>query len=196
MVKMAQKNFITIFIFSATRARVLSIALALLATVVSAASDLKSKYETLEKTKAIRTAQSAGSLAQLARNEKDTNFRLTVLDEIASLGFSSVVPQLAPLFRDKNISVRQRAARVVGMLGGPNAEDVLLTAYSHEQDATVKAAIIQGLSLCGSEKSLQTLQTATGDSDPSIRAYSKHAMDRMRRPSPANVDKKRDRKGK
>lgn len=205
---MAQRKITMGHIFSVSRARIYRAAIALLISFPIFAADntfqaiakdlkkadLKTKYEALEKFKTFRSAEAAQVLAQSANREKDTNFRLTVLDQIAALGQPSVVPLLAPLFRDKNISVRQRSARVVGMLGGPAAEDVLLNAMSGESDASVKAAIAQGLSLCGSDKSIEALNAASTDNSPEVRANAKHAMERMRKPVVAKSEMRNERR--
>jgi HEAT repeat protein len=159
----------------------LTVALALLLTlpVFVAASDLKTRYAELEALKANRTLSSAEKIARYALNEKDTNFRLAVLDDIAARGYPQVVPDLIPLLKDPAVVVRQRAARVIGMLGGKAAERALAKALARETNPDVKAAMLQGLSYCGSAESVPAIQATLKDSQTHVRANSINALDRI-----------------
>jgi len=143
-------------------------------------ADLKTKFDGLEKIKAFHTRAAAQALAQSAARERDANFRLAALDQIAALQISAVAPELAPCLRDKTAAIRQRAARVIGILGGPGAEAVLLTALPYESDPSVKAAMVQALGLCGSARSDAALNAAVSDADPSVRANAAHARKRIK----------------
>ncbi len=141
--------------------------------------DLKTKYEGLEKMKTLRTVEAADAITKSALREHDPNFRLAALDKIAALQIPSVISQMGPLLSDKSAAVRQRAARVVGMVGGPSAEPLLVTAVAKETDLSVKAAQIQALGLCGSGKSLAILDTAAHDSNDAIRSNAQYAHKRL-----------------
>jgi len=142
-------------------------------------SDLKTKYEAIEKIKTIPTREAAQVLVKAVLREKDVTVRLAMLDQINALGFASVVPELVPLLSDKNVAIRQRTVRVIGRMGGAPSEDALLAALPKESDATVKAAIVSALEICGSAKSVGALEAAAKDADPSIRANAKHAHKRI-----------------
>lgn len=155
-------------------------------------TDLKTQYAALESLKAFRNRESADAVAQAALREKDLNFRLAVLDQVASLSFPHVIPALAPLLRDNAVVVRQRTARVIGMLGGAEAEKALTNALPREKNADVKAAILQGLSLCGSEASVDVIQAAMQGAPREVRANGVGALRRMRGPkSSAALEKAR-----
>jgi HEAT repeat protein len=141
--------------------------------------DLKTQYDALEKIKAFPTLEAAQVLTHHVLAQGDATFRLAELDQIATLQIHSVVPALAPLLNDKNTFVRQRAAHVIGIINGPSAEGVLLTALAHETDVSVKAALVQALGLVGSTQSVTALQTANQDADPSVRANASYARKRI-----------------
>jgi|GEM_PF-2114359 len=143
-------------------------------------SDLKTKFDGLEKIKAFRTPEAAQLLTRSAVKERDANFRLAVLDQLAVLQIPVIIPDLASLLRDKVPAVRQRTARVIGMLGGPLAEAALLPAVAKEKDPSVKAALIQALGLCGSKQSEGVLNAAAADADPAVRANAVHAHKRIK----------------
>jgi HEAT repeat protein len=142
-------------------------------------NNLKSKYEALPVIQASRNPAAAEALAQAALTERDVNFRLAVLDQLASLGVQRVVPTIATLLRSDNGVIRQRTAKVIGMLGGPAAEKALIDAANREKESEVKAALLQGISLCGSEQSVQALQTALNDPRPEVRANAVGALNRI-----------------
>jgi HEAT repeat protein len=141
--------------------------------------DLKTKYAARPALQASRSVEAADALAQAALSEKDVNFRLAVLDQLAGLGYQRVIPAIAGLLRSDNAEIRKRTAKVIGILGGPNAEKALLDAAKREKDAEVKAALLQGLSLCGSEQSVQALQDALNDKRPEVRANAVGALHRI-----------------
>lgn len=142
-------------------------------------ADLKTKYAALQSLESNRTQEAAELLARTAVRESDDNFRLTVLDQLAARGYAQVVPNLKPLLQDKTTVVRQRTARVIGMLGGPVAEKLLMNALALENDANVKSALLQGLGLCGSAQSVPAIKAALSDTHAHVRANGVAALDRI-----------------
>lgn len=184
------------FFFSATRARIYSTgaisafvlfvaASALAASPLdSTLADLKSptletRFAALENLKGQSSQTTAQAVASVAVRDGNVHVRLLALDVLGGYGVVSVIPTIEPLLRDTSASLRQRAARTIGMLGGSDAEEALLTRWPSETDASVQAAIVQGLSLCASSRSLQTLQAALSHPDSAVRKNAENAMQRL-----------------
>ncbi|OGR92521.1 MAG: hypothetical protein A2992_08720 [Elusimicrobia bacterium RIFCSPLOWO2_01_FULL_59_12] len=169
--------------FFFARAGVRAYGVLLIAIVFSSgfsfASDLKTKYAELETLKTRRTSEVADELAATALRENDTNFRLAVLDQLAVLGYTRVIPAISSLLKDESVAMRQRTARVIGMLGGVEAENALVQALVMETDTDVKAALLQGLSLCGSARSIQAIRAELENSRPEVRANAEGALRRI-----------------
>ncbi len=155
-------------------------------------ADLKTQYAALEILKAVHTAEVAVVVAEAAVRERDVNFRLTALDQVAVHALPQVIPTISPLLRDPRVAVRQRTARVIGMLGTPAAERALVDALRRERDTNVKAALMQGLSLCGSDTSAEAIEAAMRNAPREVRANGVGALRRMRGPkSTAALEKAR-----
>jgi HEAT repeat protein len=143
-------------------------------------ADSKMQYDGLEKIKLFHTPEAAQAVIQSALRGRDANFRLAALDQIAAFQLPAAVPGLAPFLNDKTAAVRQRAARVIGMLGGAPAEALLAAAAAKENDPSVKAAVMQALGFCGSSRSDAILNAAAvNDPDPAVRANAVHARQRI-----------------
>jgi len=65
------------------------------------------------------------------------------------------------------------------MLGGRAAEKALVNALAQETDADVKAAMLQGLSYCGSSLSVDAIKATLKDSHAHVRANGVAALDRI-----------------
>lgn len=145
-------------------------------------SDTAGRFQTIEKISAIKTPEAAELLARYAKTEKDANLRLAALDAISAINVPTVVPSLAPLLSDRLPAVRQRVARVVGILHAPPSETLLLAATQKESDPAVRAALIQALVLCGGSASDSLLQQAASDRDPAVRSIATEGVARRTHP--------------
>ncbi len=142
-------------------------------------SDGKRKYAALENLAKSPSPAVAANLVAVALQEKDVRFTLALLDQIGATHEQRVIPQLAPMLQKKNIVVRKRAVQVTGLLGGALAERALLDALRQEKDSDVTDAILQALSLCGSEQSVDAIQSYLKSSRPASRANAVQALGRI-----------------
>jgi HEAT repeat protein len=142
-------------------------------------SDLKQKYTALQTLQAAGRAEAADALAAQIVREKDVNFQLAALDLVAGLGAVRAVSTLSSLLQSPIDAVRQRAARVIGILGGKPAEKALLKALKGEANGNVRSALLQGLSLCGSSESVDAIEAQLSDARPDIRANAVNALGRI-----------------
>jgi HEAT repeat protein len=153
-------------------------------TFSKASSDLKStdvakKYQAIQALKNFSSEGAVATLLDALSHEKNNHIRVAILDSLTSLGDPSSVKTIAPLLSDPNTFVRQRAAYSIGLIGGADAEPALLAALPSEKQLYVRTTELQGLSLCGSVRSLNVVQAALNDPAPSVRAQAIQALRRM-----------------
>lgn len=129
--------------------------------------------------KGIRTPASARALNQALSREEDAQTILVLLDAIGSMPELASVPAISSKLARPEVPLRKRAAYVLGLAGGPRAERVLTQALLRENDAEVKAMLLQSLSVCGSADSVAAIQNATRDSRPHVRAKAEETLGYM-----------------
>ena len=129
--------------------------------------------------KSFRTPEAEQALLDALRQLKDPQFRAAILDSLTTLGDPASVKSITPLLSDKNNFLRQRAAYAIGLIGGPDAEPALLSALAVEKHPHARTTELQGLSLCGSSKSVPALQAALKDPSVAVRAHAIQALRRI-----------------
>lgn len=142
-------------------------------------TDQRKKFQAIQTLRLSRTAETGDALSALLANEKDVRTLLAALDSLASRGEPFRAGAVAPLLKHPVAAVRQRAAKTLGMLTGPAAERMLSRALRTEADSSVRSAIAQGLSLCGTSESVADLQSALTDKHPAVRANAAAALQQI-----------------
>ncbi|QNF31850.1 peptidylprolyl isomerase [Adhaeribacter swui] len=104
-----------------------------------------------------------------AQDERQTNQLLPFLKnptaryrQEAAMAFASVqdslaIPPLVALLSDPETAVRQSAAYALGQIGKPTTEETLLIAIEKEQNAAVRAELLEALGKCATQKGLDAL---------------------------------------
>lgn len=133
------------------------------------------KEQAIQTLKHLRTRAAADILSQ-ALAEAAPQDRLTLLDAIAETADSSRVDALKPFLDDPLAPVRKRAAYAIGLLGGLRAELALGQALATESDPGVKAMILQGLSICGSARSVPAIKAQMADPRVEVRTKAAEAL--------------------
>jgi len=117
-----------------------------------------------------RTPLSAQALNQSLSREENPQVILALLDAMGSMPELISVASVASKLSREEAPLRKRAAYVLGLAGGPKAEQALSQALLRESNPGVKAMLLQSLSVCGSENSLTVIENALKDGRPEVKA--------------------------
>ncbi len=95
--------------------------------------------------------------------------------ELARLGNSEGVPQIAELFKSSRVSVRFSAAAALGNLSGPGVVEALASGLSDESDVVV-SRVAQSLGEAGGESAVTALAGLFANSDAGLRLDAVRAL--------------------
>lgn len=143
------------------------------------AVDRKRKFQAIEKLRAYPTQRTQQALATILASETDVHAQLAILDTISTQANPAQVAVVRSLLKSPVPAVRQRAAQTLGRLAGPESEQALAQALRSERQTSVRIAVIESLSLCGSQASVSDLQSALGDKNADVRANAADALRRI-----------------
>jgi HEAT repeat protein len=166
------------FIFNPSLSYAAKITFRQLSTDLQSA-DLNRKFNAIYMLKNFGAEGAAKTLSADLKLENEMHVKAAILDSLVILKDPDTIPSIEPLLSDPKDFVRQRAAYTIGLIGGSLAEKALLKALISEKNPHVRATAIQGLSFCGSSRSVPLLQQVLKESDPKIRTQAIHALIRI-----------------
>jgi HEAT repeat protein len=121
------------------------------------------------------------SAGETRADSEGTALRDRLVDALASVG-EPALAGLVEAVHDRQPSVREAAARVLGRIGGKEGIEALGGALSDDR-SNVRQAAAAGLALAGGPTALRALQAALAHKDPATRRAGAEALGRLEDPA-------------
>ena len=133
--------------------------------VLAAATSEKAPELRAEAVRLLGMMGAREELWQLYQKESSVDVRRQMLQGMMMSGDVAHLTEVAN--SDASMDLRRQAVRQLGMVGGGQGGDTLVTIYSRQSDAGVKSAAIDGLFISGNARALVAL--ARKETDPGMR---------------------------
>ena len=104
-----------------------------------------------------------------------------IVDALGRIGHRAAVGTLQTALQDPDEQIRQSAVVALSTIGGPQAEDALITHAANETSYAVKAHLAPALGRCKSGQALDQLNRWTGDKDPVLKRLADEGIQKHRR---------------
>ncbi len=131
-----------------------------------------------------QTPQTIDELAARLRSD-DEDILYNTLLSLGALEDATASALVTPLLRHPNPDIRTLAAETLGKMGDPSNLPLLLSHYTNEAPATLKATILTAISRLArpGDPVSDIIAAALGDKDPRVRANAVEAVERLRLPT-------------
>ena len=127
------------------------------------------------------TAFACPYLGEAIRRDRSVSVRLEAVEMLLRIGTRFAIPPLADALRDRNESVRRRAADALGKIGQleANVADILGLAFAGERSVAVRIEIVGALGMVREHSGLEYLKVAMLDRDPTVRKRATEVYSRV-----------------
>ncbi len=127
------------------------------------------------------TAFASAYLGEAIRKDRSVSVRLEAVDMLKRIGTRFAIPPLSEALRDRNESVRRKAADSLGKIGmlERRVADILGAAFAEEKSTAVKLEIVGSLGMVREQAGLEYLKLAMSDRSPTIRKFATKVYSRI-----------------
>lgn len=127
------------------------------------------------------TAHACPYLGYVIQNDRSVAVRLEAVDMLKRIGTYLAIPPLSDAVKDRDGTVRAKAADALGKLGelDRNVAPILGAAFATEKSVAVKLQIVGALGMVREHAGLTFLKTAMGDKDPTVRKRATEVYSRV-----------------
>ena len=127
------------------------------------------------------TAFASAYLGEAIRKDRSVSVRLEAVDMLKRIGTRFAIPPLSEALRDRNESVRRKAADSLGKIGKleRRVADIQGSSFAEEKSTAVKLEIVGSLGMVREQAGLEYLQLAMSDRSPTIRKFATKVYSRI-----------------
>ncbi len=127
------------------------------------------------------TAYACPYLGEALQRDASVSVRLEAVDMLQRIGTKRALAPLTTALKDRNESVRAKAADALGKIGelDRSVADILGEAFPTEKSVGVKIQIVGALGMVREHAGLGYLQTAMLDKNPTIRKHATEVYSRV-----------------
>lgn len=127
------------------------------------------------------TAHACSYLGEAIRKDRSVGIRLEAVDMLKRIGTRLAIPPLADAIRDRDETVRGKAADALGKIGelDRNVAPILGVAFATEKSVGVKLQIVGALGMVREHAGLDYLKVAMSDRDPTVRKHATEVYSRV-----------------
>ena len=127
------------------------------------------------------TSFASAYLGEAIRKDRSVSVRLEAVDMLKRIGTRFAILPLSEALRDRNESVRRKAAGSLGKIGmlERRVANILGAAFAEEKSTAVKLEIVGSLGMVREQAGLEYLQLAMSDRSPTIRKFATKVYSRI-----------------